>query len=112
RRIWAELVGVVGWMHQRGVVHRDLKLENILLTTNPLLPPAPAPAPASAVAPLVKLTDFGLARAIDPRDPWLTTRCGSESYAAPELLAAGTYGGTYDGRETDAWALGVVLFAL
>jgi serine/threonine protein kinase len=95
--------------------------------------------------PLVKLTDFGLARKIDLDDPWLSTRCGSESYAAPELLVAahsdehtlpalsrtpsdanGTTTttssqpklrltrapGTYDGRETDAWALGVVLFAL
>ena len=107
--------------------------------------------------PLVKLTDFGLSRKIDPDDPWLSTRCGSESYAAPELLVAShtttidvespvpslsrapsdahsathphptTYlspsaphtkpprartPGTYDGRETDAWALGVVLFAL
>lgn len=107
----------------------------------------------------MKLTDFGLSRKIDPEDPWLSTRCGSESYAAPELLVAAhsttidvesplpslsrapsdahsstthphhtTYlsasiphhtkpprartPGTYDGRETDAWALGVVLFAL
>jgi len=94
--------------------------------------------------PLIKLTDFGLARKIDPDEPWLSTRCGSESYAAPELLiaahtdketlpalsrapsdahggSAGSHSkmrtaartpGTYDGRETDAWALGVVLFAL
>jgi serine/threonine protein kinase len=94
--------------------------------------------------PLIKLTDFGLARKFDPDEPWLSTRCGSESYAAPELLIAahtdeqtlpalsrapsdarsgfaGSHSksrtatrmlGTYDGRETDAWALGVVLFAL
>jgi protein-serine/threonine kinase len=59
-------------------------------------------------APLVKLTDFGLSRFIDPENPVLTTRCGSESYAAPEIIT----GRKYDGRETDAWACGVVLYAL
>jgi protein-serine/threonine kinase len=168
RRIWRELVSAVEWMHARFVVHRDIKLEStyplltkkknppssswrtdILLTANPFV------SPPTDDRPLVKLTDFGLSRKIDPEDPWLSTRCGSESYAAPELLVAAhtttidfesplpslsrapsdathphttttTYlsasasakpprartPGTYDGRETDAWALGVVLFAL
>ncbi|KAI0061997.1 kinase-like protein [Artomyces pyxidatus] len=159
RRIWTELVGAVQWMHSRSVVHRDIKLENILLTTNPFTSSSPVDPPITS--PLIKLTDFGLARVIDTHDPWLSTRCGSESYAAPELLVAthpttlddemgpvaqlsrapseyrrhgssyaaateqeeDTTGksaedtvprreGTYDGRETDAWAAGVVLFAL
>ncbi|KAI9455517.1 kinase-like domain-containing protein [Russula earlei] len=137
RRIWRELVSAVEWIHARLVVHRDIKLE---ITSS-------LPEPIEG-KPLVKLTDFGLARIIDPDDPWLSTRCGSESYAAPELLVAAhaderaiptlsrapsdAHGtstptvpstsqskfraarspGTYDGRETDAWALGVVLFAL
>lgn len=54
------------------------------------------------------LTDLGLSRHIDPADPKLSTRCGSEDYAAPELLM----GQPYDGRQTDGWALGVVLYAL
>ncbi|KAH9024129.1 kinase-like domain-containing protein, partial [Lactarius hengduanensis] len=145
RRIFRELVSAVEWIHARFVVHRDIKLENILLTANPFVS-----LPAED-QPLVKLTDFGLSRKIDPDDPWLSTRCGSESYAAPELLVAAhttttdaesplpslsrapsdAHGssstthshsaskqprtrtpGMYDGRETDAWALGVVLFAL
>lgn len=56
----------------------------------------------------MKLTDFGLSRFVDPENPWLTTRCGSESYAAPEIVM----GSRYDGRDTDAWACGVVLYAL
>lgn len=58
--------------------------------------------------PLVKLTDFGLARFIRSSSPLLQTRCGSEAYAAPEVVM----GNLYDGRKTDAWALGVVLYAL
>jgi protein-serine/threonine kinase len=59
---------------------------------------------------LVTLTDLGLSRRIPapPESPLLTTRCGSEDYAAPEILL----GQPYDGRATDAWALGVLLYAL
>ena len=57
---------------------------------------------------VVTLTDLGLSRRIDPDHPELHTRCGSEDYAAPELLM----GQPYDGRQTDAWALGVLLYAL
>jgi serine/threonine protein kinase len=93
-------------MHARFVVHRDIKLEStskklpplrkkkklndiwpsrrtdILLTANPFVS-----LPAEGKS-LVKLTDFGLSRKIDPDDPWPSTRCGSETYAAPELLVA------------------------
>jgi len=60
--------------------------------------------------PLVTLTDLGLGRFIPqpPESPLLSTRCGSEDYAAPELLM----GQEYDGRLVDVWALGVLLFAL
>ncbi|CAE6465927.1 unnamed protein product [Rhizoctonia solani] len=103
RRLWGELCRAVGWMHSVALVHRDIKLENILLTTNPFTNPVPP-----LTTPLLKLTDFGLSRFIDPDNPKLTTRCGSEEYAAPEIIM----GSSYDGRETDAWACGVVLFAL
>lgn len=60
--------------------------------------------------PVVTLTDLGLGRWIPkpPESPLLNTPCGSEDYAAPELLM----GQEYDGRATDAWALGVLLYAL
>lgn len=58
--------------------------------------------------PIINLTDLGLSRRISPEEPFLKTRCGSEDYAAPEILL----GQEYDGRETDAWALGVLLYAL
>ncbi|SPO45609.1 related to SNF1-related protein kinase KIN10 [Moesziomyces antarcticus] len=119
RVLYTELANAVGWMHHINLVHRDIKLENILLTVNlfaavssaggadaSALPLRPHRLPDSE--PLVKLTDFGLSRFIDPSNPLLETRCGSEEYAAPELII----GKKYDGRKTDAWALGVVLYAL
>ena len=94
---------------------------DILLTSNIF---ASASGPADLLlppvqTPLVKLTDFGLSRFIDPAAPLLSTRCGPEAYAAPELVlrrssvsAQGAGEGYYDGRQTDAWACGVVLYAL
>ncbi|EZF28151.1 serine/threonine-protein kinase [Trichophyton mentagrophytes] len=59
---------------------------------------------------VITLTDLGLSRRIPqpPESPLLCTRCGSEDYAAPEILM----GQPYDGRSTDAWALGVLLYAI
>ncbi|KAG0143662.1 hypothetical protein CROQUDRAFT_48471 [Cronartium quercuum f. sp. fusiforme G11] len=106
RRAIDELQNAVGWMHKLGLVHRDLKLENILLTT-PLFINSSTELPPKT-EPMIKITDFGLSRFIDFSSPLLTTRCGSEEYAAPELIL----GKQYDGRRTDVWALGVVIYAL
>ncbi|GAA5944225.1 hypothetical protein JCM1841_003038 [Sporobolomyces salmonicolor] len=108
RRMFGELCSAVGWMHGIGLVHRDIKLENILLTSRPFPCSNPSTLLSSLPTPFVKLTDFGLSRFINPSAPLLRTRCGSEAYAAPELIM----GKPYDGRCTDAWALGVVLFAI
>ncbi|CDR88583.1 related to SNF1-related protein kinase KIN10 [Sporisorium scitamineum] len=109
RVIYTELANAIGWMHHINLVHRDIKLENILMSVdlfaNASEPLRPHHLPTG---PLIKLTDFGLSRFIDPSNPLLETRCGSEEYAAPELII----GKKYDGRKTDAWALGVVLYAL
>lgn len=56
---------------------------------------------------IITLTDLGLSRRIAD-DEKLETRCGSEDYAAPEVIM----GLPYDGRATDAWSLGVLLYAL
>ena len=123
RRIFGELADVLGWMHSIGLVHRDIKLESEstvptamtfrltlvpdILLTEPLFG-MQIPAARDLPVPLIKLTDFGLSRFIDTSSPFLETRCGSEEYAAPELIM----GRRYDGRQTDAWALGIVLYAL
>jgi protein-serine/threonine kinase len=56
---------------------------------------------------ITTLTDLGLARHVAPGEK-LMTRCGSDDYAAPEVIM----GQEYDGRAVDAWSLGVLLYAL
>ncbi|CDZ97431.1 kinase-like protein [Phaffia rhodozyma] len=113
KRVWKELEGGVSFLHSHGIVHRDIKLENVLLTS-PLPSPVNPPRQLSKSIlppldqPLIKLTDFGLAKEFSLDNFMLTTRCGSDSYAAPEIIL----GKSYDGRLTDSWACGVVLFAL
>ncbi|KAL9122140.1 MAG: hypothetical protein Q9187_001303 [Circinaria calcarea] len=109
RRIFAELIGAVKHLHSQYIVHRDIKLENVLVN-----PPTEFFRKTNDwqtyASPIITLTDLGLGRWIPrpPESPLLNTRCGSEDYAAPELLM----GQEYDGRSTDGWALGVLLYAL
>ncbi|EAW18979.1 putative protein kinase [Aspergillus fischeri NRRL 181] len=109
RRIFAELVDAVRYLHGNYIVHRDIKLENVLVT----LPPTAMEKITdwrTYDRAVVTLSDLGLSRRIPepPESPLLQTRCGSEDYAAPEILM----GQPYDGRLTDAWALGVLLYAM
>lgn len=109
QRMFAELVSAVRYLHTSGIVHRDIKLENVLVNLSESAL-QDLEDPTTHVTPIVTLTDLGLSRRIPepPESPLLTTRCGSEDYAAPEILL----GQPYDGRLTDAWALGVLLYAL
>lgn len=78
--------------HDRLVVHRDLKLDNLLL----------------GCVNGVKIIDFGFAAQVASRDAKLKAFCGTPSYMAPEIVR----GEGYSGFATDVWALGVVAFAL
>ena len=107
RRIFGELANAVHWMHSIHLVHRDIKLENIMLTRKLFASASPLAPWNLGSAPLIKITDFGLARFVK-EGQLLETRCGSEEYAAPELIL----GKMYDGCKTDIWAMGVVLYAM
>lgn len=108
RRIFSELVGAVRYLHLSGIVHRDIKLENVLINFTAEELARSGDEIIASNRSITTLTDLGLSRRIDFEEPLLTTRCGSEDYAAPELLL----GQPYDGRQTDAWALGVLLYAI
>ncbi|XP_062499317.1 serine/threonine-protein kinase SIK2-like isoform X2 [Corticium candelabrum] len=90
KKFW-QIVSAVHYLHTKGIVHRDLKAENLLLDGNLN----------------IKLADFGFSNYFDVNGH-LKTWCGSPPYAAPELFE----GREYVGPEVDIWSLGVVLYVL
>lgn len=89
RGFFSDLVKGIDHCHTRGVVHRDLKCENLLLDSHMRL----------------KISDFGFARKYNSN---LKTFCGSFAYAAPEVIL----GNPYNGPLADIWSMGVILYAM
>ncbi|KAK3912872.1 Serine/threonine-protein kinase par-1 [Frankliniella fusca] len=87
----AQLISALAYMHGLNVVHRDLKMKNIVLTRR---------------QDQVKIADFGLSRTWSVHKP-LLTHCGSPGYAAPEIYLKNSR--PY-GPKVDLWSLGVVLY--
>ncbi|CAG5098662.1 Oidioi.mRNA.OKI2018_I69.XSR.g15870.t1.cds [Oikopleura dioica] len=87
----AQIVRGITYLHQRDIIHRDLKLENILVGKNERL----------------MISDFGFARVMRPEDR-SDTYCGSAAYAPPEILQTKSY----SGMSVDIWALGCMIFCI
>ena len=122
RKLFAQLISGVGYLHRNGIIHRDLKQENLLLDHGHN----------------IIITDFGFANSFNPDDPLpdgsqhhlqdrdfieshgldkvnsdglrrgdlMSTSCGSPCYAAPELVVSD---GLYSCRKVDVWSCGVIL---
>ena len=91
RGLFCQRVSALQHCHQRGVVHQDLKLGNLLLDANNN----------------VKISDFSLSNQWHPQKK-LDTFCGSPTFMAPELFL----GRPYTGLEEDVWSLGGILYTI
>lgn len=91
RMIFFQLLEVVSHMHAKGIVHKDIKLENLLIHKG-----------------RIRLIDFGFSRRYTKGARSLCDHKGSMHYAAPEIWT----GAQYEGPSVDVWAMGVTLFLL
>ncbi|RKP06191.1 kinase-like domain-containing protein, partial [Thamnocephalis sphaerospora] len=93
RFFFRQIIEATRYMHSQHVIHRDLKLGNVFLTSDMN----------------VKIGDFGLAAMLQDDDERKKTICGTPNYIAPEILFDVDNGHSY---EVDVWSLGVILYTM
>jgi hypothetical protein len=95
KNVFQQLVSAMAHSHNQGIVHRDVKLENIMMNGDGK----------------IKIIDFGLCDFVmdsNNKQRMCVDSVGSPAYIAPEILS----GRAYDGFKADVWSCGVVLYAL
>lgn len=93
RLFFQQILSGLEYCHDKGIIHRDMKPENLLLGEQNVL----------------KISDFGLSNIILTPDQMLKTHCGSEKYAAPEVMQNTA---PYKGPPVDVWSTGVILYIM
>ena len=92
-KIYQQIISGIEYLHEIGIAHRDLKLENILLNRDKN----------------IKIIDFGLSNKYNKENgELLQSSCGSPCYAAPEMIK----GIQYHGLDTDIWSSGILLYLM
>ena len=92
-KIYQQIISGIEYLHELGIAHRDLKLENILLNYKKD----------------IKIIDFGLSNKYNKEnEELLQSSCGSPCYAAPEMIK----GTKYHGLDTDIWSSGIILYLM
>lgn len=92
RAVLWQIMAALQYCHRRNIVHRDIKLDNVLLTAEGA----------------VKVCDFGVSRVATPGER-LSEKCGTPAYLAPETIVGGE---NCDGFAADVWSAGIVLYAM
>lgn len=90
--VFRDIIKGIAYIHQNGVVHRDIKLDNILLDGRGR----------------VKIADFGVSRKVKEKNEFLFDQCGTPAYMAPEIVREIGY----LGFPVDIWSAGVCLYAM
>ncbi|XP_054827693.1 serine/threonine-protein kinase 33 [Eublepharis macularius] len=101
RHIIQSLASAIAYLHKKDIVHRDLKLENILVKSSDF-------DEENEMKLNIKVTDFGLAvQKVGGSESMFQSTCGTPIYMAPEVISAHDYS-----QQCDVWSIGVIMYML